>query len=255
MNIIAIVQARMASARLPGKVLFKVLNRPILSIQLERIRQVRKIEKIVIATTTNSIDDPIEELGVVENISVFRGDEHDVLGRFQGAAEKFDADAIVRLTGDCPLIDPEIVDHIINIFKRKGSRLRVVTNAIPRSYPAGLDTECFDREALELAVAETIDPYDREHVTPYFYKNPNRFCVESVVCDNDLSAERWTLDEASDFDLIKKIIEDRYSVDPFFRMKDILDYLDANPELRDLNNFIQETPRIIEDRVFGATQK
>ena len=119
MNTIAIVQARMASTRLPGKVLLKVLNRPILSIQLQRIRQVRQIEKIVIATTTNSIDDPIEELGVVENIPVFRGDEHDVLGRFQGAAKKFDADAIVRLTGDCPLIDPEIVDHTISIFKKR----------------------------------------------------------------------------------------------------------------------------------------
>ena len=105
----------MASTRLPGKVLLKVLNRPILSIQLQRIRQVRQIAKIVIATTTNSIDDPIEELGVVENIPVFRGDEDDVLGRFQGAAEKFEADAIVRLTGDCPLIDPEIVDHTISI--------------------------------------------------------------------------------------------------------------------------------------------
>ena len=119
MNVVAVVQARMASTRLPGKVLLKVIDRPMLSIQLERIRQARQIEKIVIATTDNSVDDQIEEFAYIENVEIYRGSEHDVLHRFTRAAEQNVADVIVRLTGDCPLIDPEIIDYIVSIFKQK----------------------------------------------------------------------------------------------------------------------------------------
>ena len=255
MNVVAVVQARMASTRLPGKVLLKVIDRPMLSIQLERIRQARQIEKTVIATTDNSVDDQIEEFAYIENVAIYRGSENDVLHRFKRAAEQNGADIIVRLTADCPLIDPEIIDYIVSIFKQKSHGCNVVSNAVPRSYPAGLDVECFSRQALEIACAETTSLYDREHVTPYFYRDPNRFNLQSVICYKNLSAERWTLDEWNDYELIRKILEGLYVSNPFFRMKDIVDYLDLHPKLRDLNSCVQETPREIKDCVFGEKEK
>ena len=251
LNVVAIVQARMTSIRFPGKVLHKVLGKPMLSIQLERIRQVSQIEMVVLATTDNTSDDPIEKFASMESVAIFRGSENDVLGRFHGAADVFNADVIVRLTGDCPLIDPDIIDHVVKIFRDRRGVCNFVTNAIPRSYPAGLDVECFSRSALEIANAEATECYDREHVTPYFYKHPDRFKALSVVCDKDLSKERWTLDEPSDFELIKKIIEGLYKQNPRFRMDDILTFLDLHPELRDLNSMVRETPRLISDSILG----
>jgi spore coat polysaccharide biosynthesis protein SpsF len=248
---VAIVQARMTSTRLPGKVLHKVLGKPMLSIQLERIRQVSQIGMVVVATTDNAADDAIEKVAGMENVAIFRGSENDVLSRFHEAANVFDADVIVRLTGDCPLIDPDIIAHVIKTFLDSRNGCHFVTNAIPRSYPAGLDVECFSKSALETANAEATECYDREHVTPYFYKHPYRFKARSVICDKDLSKERWTLDEPSDFELIKKIIEGLYEQNPKFRMYDILSFLNAHPDLRALNSMVRETPRVISASIFG----
>ena len=254
MTKVAILQARMSSSRLPGKVLKKVLNRPLLSFQLERINQSKLVDEIVIATTINRIDDAIESVAESEKIKLFRGSEEDVLGRFNGAAEEFDAKLIVRLTADCPLIDPDIIDEVIGRFGEQSIDCQFATNAIPRSYPAGLEVECFTREALGIAAAEAIDSYDREHVTSFFYRNPKRFKPLSVVSKVDHSKERWTLDEPQDFLLIKKVIEGFSKTNKAFRMHDIISILDVNPDWRELNSMIVETPRLVKNSIFKGDE-
>tara|TARA_Y100000588_G_C14264518_1_gene929173 strand:- start:192 stop:1001 length:810 start_codon:yes stop_codon:yes gene_type:complete len=247
---VAIVQARMSSTRFPGKVLEKVASRPLLSFQLERIAQSQEIDDIVVATTNSKADDIIERLLVTEKVKIFRGSENDVLDRFNSAAKKFNADIIVRLTADCPLIDPDIIDKVIQKFYNQPNGCQFATNAIPRSYPAGLEVECFTRKALCFAATEATEEYDREHVTSFFYRNPIRFNPLSIVSKRDYSSERWTLDEPQDYKLIKEIIEGLYDKNKRFRMSDIIDILDENPHWRDINRMVLETPRLVSNTTF-----
>lgn len=250
MNTVAIVQARMTSTRLPGKVLLEVLGRPMLSYQLERVAKVTAIDRIVIATTTNATDDPVAAFAAAGGLGLHRGSETDVLGRFQGAAAAYDAEVVVRLTGDCPLADPDVIALLLRRYSEAEPACDFVTNAIPRSYPAGLDAECFSRDALEIAAAEASDDYDREHVTPFLYRNPDRFRPLSIVCEPNLSEERWTLDEPDDFQLIRRILETLYPARPDFRMADVLALLDARPDWRALNQSVQDKPRVVEHTIF-----
>ena len=247
---VAIIQARMSSERLPGKVLKEVNEKPLLLHQLERVARSKHVEKIVVATSTNPADDEIEKFAKKGNISLFRGSEGDVLSRFEGAAQETGATTIIRLTADCPLSDPEVIDHVITKYLEQPNACKFATNAIPRSYPAGLEVECFSREALEIASLEAKEDYDREHVTPFFYRNPNRFFPLSVVSTINYSKERWTLDEQSDFYLIKKIMEALSQIKADFKMVDVLNILDANPDWRKLNSAVQETPRLVKDNIF-----
>lgn len=250
MRTVAIVQARMTSTRLPGKVLLEVLGRPMLSYQLDRVSRVAAIDRIVIATTTNATDDPIAHFAEDNGFGLHRGSESDVLGRFEGAARAHDADIVVRLTADCPLADPDVIDLVIQRFRGAAPACDYATNAIPRSYPAGLDAECFSRAALETAAREATDAYDREHVTPFLYRNPDRFTLLSVVAGVNLAAERWTLDEPGDFELIRRVLEALYPANPKFRMADALALLDANPDWRALNRAVRDKPRAVEHAVF-----
>ena len=250
MSTIAVVQARMTSTRLPGKVLLEALGKPMLSFQLERVRRVPSIDAIVIATTSNETDDPIAGFAAANGVGLYRGSEHDVLGRFQGAVADTRATTVVRLTADCPLIDPEVVEKVIKRYQEADPRCDYVTNAIPRSYPAGLDVEVFSRDALEVAADEAGDDYDREHVTPFLYRNPGRFRLLSVVLEPELSWERWTLDEPGDFELIRHVLEALYPDNPDFRMADVVRILDANPEWRAFNGSVREKPRLVEGVVF-----
>ena len=250
MSTVAIVQARMTSTRLPGKVLLEVLGKPMLAFQLERVRRVSSIDAIVIATTTNAADDPVEGFASAGGYGLHRGSEHDVLGRFQGAVAGTEASTVVRLTADCPLADPDVIEQVIQRYRDAAPRCDYVTNAIPRSYPAGLDVEVLGRRALEIAAAEAREAYDREHVTPFLYRNPERFRLLSVVAEPDLSWERWTLDEPGDFELIRRILEALYPDNPDFRMGDVIRVLDAHPDWRALNGSVREKPRMVEDAVF-----
>jgi spore coat polysaccharide biosynthesis protein SpsF len=247
---VAIVQARMTSTRLPGKVLLEVMGKPMLGFQLERVRCVASIDHIVIATTTNASDDPVAAFAEVGGFGLFRGSESDVLGRFEGAAAAADATTVVRLTADCPLADPDVIDRVIRRYQDASPACDYVTNAIPRSYPAGLDVEVFSREALDMADGEAVDLYDREHVTPFLYRNPERFRLLSVVCEPNLAWERWTLDETGDFELISRVLRALYPANPDFRMADVSRILDENPEWRGLNGSVHEKPRVVEDVVF-----
>ncbi len=250
MKTVAVVQARMTSTRLPGKVMLDVLGKPMLAHQLDRVARVPSIDEIVIATTVNDADDPVAAFAEREGYGLHRGSEHDVLSRFDGAVAETDADTVVRLTADCPLADPDVIELVISRYRDAAPRCDYVTNGIPRSYPAGLDAEIFSRAVLEAAAREARDPYDREHVTPFIYRNPDRFRLLSVVLEPSLAWERWTLDELGDFALIRRVLEALLPVKPDFRMADVIGVLDAHPQWRSLNGSVQEKPRMVENVVF-----
>lgn len=209
MRIVAIIQARMGSTRLPGKILKKVNGRSLLSYQLERLQQSNYINDLVIATTIDEKDDLIVEFCKKNNILWFRGSEEDVLARYYETAKTFKADVIVRITSDCPIIDVQVVDKTIWNFM--DNNFEYVSNTVERTYPRGLDTEVFTFAALEKAYNEATLARDREHVTAYFYTNPDVFKVGSVQNEVDYSKYRWTVDTEEDFQLIKNIIEKLFS--------------------------------------------
>lgn len=205
---VAIIQARMTSKRLPGKVLADVCGTPLLQRIIERLRSGRLVDSIVIATTTNRDDDPVNALGHKLGIDVFRGEEFDVLGRMLQAAERAQADVIVRITADCPIIDANVVDECIRL--RAERNVDYASNVNARTYPDGLDTEVMTIETLRKAAWEAHDPFQREHVTPYIRGNrPNlpsgAFTKADLTLCVDLSHIRWTVDRPDDLVRIREI--------------------------------------------------
>lgn len=239
MRIVAIIQARMGSTRLPGKILKKVNNRPLLSYQIERLQQSQYIDELVIATTIKKQDDLIVEFCKENSISYFRGSETDVLARYYEAASAFKAHAIVRITSDCPILDVQIVDKTIQHFIENGN-FDYVSNTVERTYPRGLDTEIFSFEALEKAYNEALLERDREHVTAYFYTNPNVFSIGHIKNDMDYSKYRWTVDTEEDFELIKKIIQALYSKNKHFTLEDTVNVMEENISWFNINAHIEQ---------------
>ena len=200
---LCIVQARMGSSRLPGKVLKLINNQPVLGHIINRLKRVAKIEQIVVATSDLDIDTPIAEFCNTNAIACYRGSESDVLQRFYDAATKYQGDVIIRITGDCPLIDAEIIEAMLSEYD---TQTDYFSNCHPRrTVPVGLDTEIFSYAALSRLINETKDTYDHEHVTPYFYKNPGIFTLRTFESLNFDLRYRLTLDTREDFELISKI--------------------------------------------------
>lgn len=212
MKTLAIVQARMGSTRLPQKVMMPIRGVPLIEWLLRRLSRCTQLDQIVVATSTNTnnhvLVDCVEKLGFVTS----RGSEDDVLDRYYQAAKQFRPDIIVRITADCPLMDPALVDELVSAFKR--SSFDYLCNINPPTYPDGLDIEVFSREALEKAWTETQDVYEREHVTPYL-RESGRFKTKNLPFEQDHSGERWTLDEPADFLVIEKVIEHFWPRDDF----------------------------------------
>lgn len=240
MKVVAIIQARMGSTRLPGKVLKKIMNKTLLAYQLERVRQSLLIDEIVIATTKNDMDHVIAEFCERKNINVYKGSEYDVLDRYYKAASKFKADVIVRLTSDCPLIDSDIIDEVIQLYLTSIETIDYASNTLERSFPRGLDVEVFSFEALEEAYQKANLESEREHVTPYIYNKSNRFTVANLKCREDLSNHRWTVDTIEDFELIKRIIEVTYPDTKNIRMQQIVEILERNPSWLTINAHIEQ---------------
>ena len=230
------VQARATSTRLPGKVLVPNMGRPLLAYELERLRDVAGATSRVVATTTNDSDDAIARVAAAEGFDVVRGSEFDVLDRFVQAARFAGADVIVRVTADCPLIDPCVVDDVIGRYLAGGTDY--VSNTLERTYPRGLDVEVCSAEALITAADEARTPSQREHVTPYVYANPQRFRIAHVRQKDDLSGERWTVDAPEDLELVRRILESLYPTRPRFRQEDVMALLDANPAWRAINQHV-----------------
>lgn len=240
MKVVAIIQARMGSTRLPGKVLKKILDKPMLAYQLERIAASKWIDQFLVATTVDEKDDPIISFCHSMDISYYRGSEQDVLERYYQAAVDVDADIIVRLTSDCPLVDPKQIDKVIQQYFLHYHPLLFVSNTVERTLPRGMDTEVFSFNVLKTAYNNTNSKADREHVTRYMLNHPRIFTLMNVSSEKDYSNHRWTVDTAEDFLLIEKILTTLYPENPLFTLEDTIQLLDKNPEWRLINSHIQQ---------------
>lgn len=232
MRTVAIVQARMGSTRLPGKVLKDVAGETMLGRVVRRLRGAKQIDEVLIATTDSPTDDAIVAECQRYSIAVFRGDQDDVLDRYFEAAKFTDAEIVVRVTSDCPLIDPEITERTIRAFMDHSPDY--ASNTIVRTFPRGLDTEVVSMAALTRAWQEARRPYEREHVTPYILEHPEEFVLLPVVGDQDYSAHRWTVDMPEDLEFVRAIYN-RLKGEGEFSWRDVLDVLDREPELLGLN--------------------
>lgn len=234
MKTIAVVQARMDSTRFPGKVMHKVQGVPVIDLLLKRLSKSKKINEIILATTTNQIDDKlaihVEKLG----FNVFRGNENDVLDRYYHSAIQLDAGTIVRITGDCPLVDASLVDQLIDTFRKSNSDY--VSNIHPPTYPDGLDIEVFSFAALKQAWHEAKDKYHREHVTPYI-RESGLFRLGNLTSDIDYSSLRWTLDQLEDLQVIENIFR-YFSPDLYFNWYEILKLVAHKPDFFVTNSHI-----------------
>ena len=231
--VVASIEARMTSTRLPGKVLMRCLNRPMLELMIERVRRSRYVDAIVVATTVNTTDDPIVQLAERLNISFFRGSEFDVVGRVTGAMQSAQADIIVQLTSDCPLIDPEIIDQFVRIYA--ANEFDHVSNAILRSYPDGLDVQVASLPILEKCYALCENDKDREHLFYTIRRNTDKIKTFHVLAPPDLCWPqwRWTLDTVDDYRRICRIYEHFYAKNPTFSSYDIAKFMLAEPGLSD----------------------
>lgn len=231
-----IIQARMGSTRLPGKVLMKLdKQNTVLDYVIQQLKHCKNIEKIIIATTSLKEDDVIETFAKNNNILYFRGNSLDVLDRYYQCAKLHNLTIIIRITADNPLIDPNIVEKVLAEFKSHS--YDYISNAVVRSFPYGIETEVFSFDALEKAWNNAKNDNEREHVTPYFYNNPKKFKVCNIKNHHDLSSLRWTVDQIEDFTLVKNIIS-KIDKRPIL-MDDIVSLLTKEPELLAINKNVQ----------------
>lgn len=229
----------MTSTRLPGKVLAPCLGKPMLELMVERVRRVPSLDGIIIATTTNRTDDPVAELAEQLGVGCWRGSEEDVLTRVLEAAQAFDIDIIVELTGDCPLMDPEIVERVIQKYRCAGTDY--VSNILSRGYPIGMDTEVFSTTVLADVARRTDDPVDHEHVSVYIYQHPEIYTLGNVAAPPQCERPklRLTLDTPEDLQVIRSVFEALYPANPEFSLADVLAFLDQRPEISAINAHVQ----------------
>ena len=238
-RIFATIEARMTSSRLPGKVLMEAAGKPFLEHMVERLNRVSCLDGIVIATTNNSTDDKVAELAANLGVCCHRGSESDVLQRVLDAAIANRVDVIVETTGDCPLIDPSLVDDCIQEFL--GSKVDYVSNILERTYPIGMDTQVFSTGLLADVAGRTVDPVDREHVSLFIYRHPEIYSLKNVSAIPELTRPqlRLTLDTPKDFELLRKIFETLYPKEPHFSLRDIIRFIDSDPALEKINADVQ----------------
>jgi len=238
LEVIAIVQARMGSTRLPGKVMMKVKGKSILYYVIERIKKSKLINQIIIATTTNKNDDIIVKEAKKLNVDFFRGSENDVLSRYYFAAKKTSADIIVRITSDCPLIDYKIVDKVIK--RHLDASADYTANVIKRTYPRGFDTEVFNFNTLEKSYNDGEKNYHREHVTKYITEHPEKFNIVNVEAKGKMRRPdiRITVDTEEDFKLIKEVILHFNNIS--FEAIDIIEFLNENTDLLEINKNVKQ---------------
>lgn len=234
MTNLAVVQARMSSRRLPGKVLAPLHGRPMILRQLERLAQCERIDALVVATSTDPSDDALAAALAAEGVEVRRGPLDDVAERFALVVREFQPETLIRLTADCPLTDPEVVDRVIAEHVASGDDYS--SNVITRTYPQGLDVECVRVAAFERLLSGPLTPEEREHVTLGIYRRPDEFSLHSVTQEADLSLHRWTVDRPDDLEFVRAVYDHLYDADPRFRQADILELVRRHPALEHTND-------------------
>lgn len=237
MKTVAIIQARIGSTRLPGKVMQDLNGATMLARVVNRTRQAASLSDVMVATSTEAGDQAVVEESARLGVPCFRGSEDDVLDRYYRAALTTGADVVVRITSDCPLIDASVIDKTVREFESQ--RPDYASNTLRRSYPRGLDTEVFTIDGLERCWREAKDSYQRIHVTPYFYQNPALFRLHSVEGERDFSANRWTVDTPEDLQFVRKIYK-RLGPGDSFGWLEVLDLLEREPALRAINESITQ---------------
>ena len=236
MSIIAIIQARVGSTRLSGKVLKKIEGKTILEHVINRVKAAKSLDDVIVATTVKKEDLEIVKLCANLGISIFCGSEDDVLDRYYQSARLFKADHIVRITSDCPLIDFKIIDDVTNLYFKE--KVDYVSNTILETFPDGEDVEVFGFKVLKMVWENAKMSSEREHVTPYIKNNPKIFRIVNFKYETNLADKRWTIDESEDFEFIKIIYKNLYPKDPLFGMDKILYFLKKHPDVERINKNI-----------------
>lgn len=237
--IAAIVQARTGSTRLPGKIFANLAGKPFIWHVVNRLKTSKKIEKIILAIPDSAQDNALEEWATENKLACFRGNETDVLARFYFCAKKFSIPTIVRITADDPFKDASIIDQVINLYQNQN--IDFAYNNKPPSFPEGMDTEVFSFAALKKAHAEAKDPFEREHVTQYFFRHPELFKQANLAYSTDLSYLRWTVDTPKDLKLAEAVYDELFQKKPNFNMQDILDLISKKRELASLNTGVERS--------------
>ena len=238
MKILTVIQARLSSSRLPGKVLLPIIGEPLLIRMVDRVEKAKLIGELVVATSTNSDDDKIENLCNAYNLTCYRGHLTDLLDRHYQAGKKFGADAVVKIPSDCPLIDPVVIDKVLQYYIENSYKFDFVSNLHPATYPDGNDVEVMSMTALECAWKEATKPLEREHTTPYFWENPDKFKIGNVVWETGFdysTTYRWTIDFEEDYQFIQRVYDELYKNNSSFGLNDILQLLNNRPEIAAIN--------------------
>ena len=248
--ILTVVQARSSSSRLPGKVLKPILGKPMIVLELERLKRSKRIDKIVLATSQDESDDELARIVTEGGVEVYHGSLDDVLDRYYQCAKQYQPEHVVRITGDCPVIDWRIVDAVIEKHLAEDNDYTSTTER----FPDGLDTEVFRFSALEEAWREARLPSEREHVTPYIRNHTEQFTVQRMDAEKDWGDLRWTVDEPQDFEFIRQVYEALYPSNADFGMQDILRLVEQKPEMCKINQNIQRNEGLLksleEDKEF-----
>lgn len=226
--ILAILQARVSSTRLPGKVMKEILGKPMILHQIQRINNSKLIDGLVVATSLDPSDDQLVKTLTNENVAVRRGELNNVVSRFALVVDEFMPETIVRLTADCPLTDSEVIDNVIETHLRLGADY--TSNVLDRTFPDGLDVECFSREAFERLLNSDLTLEEKEHVTLGFFSPMRTFSLAGVSQNQNLSDLRWTVDVAEDFDFVEGLYSKLYPANHNFGQKTILEYLNKYPQ-------------------------
>jgi spore coat polysaccharide biosynthesis protein SpsF len=237
-KIVTIIQARMGSTRLPGKVLLPLGGKPLLLRIHERVALSRYVGEIVIAITEDEADNQLFKLCKQSNLNIFRGHAHDLLDRHYKAAKEYNAEVVIKIPSDCPLIDPEIIDKVILYYINNKENFDFVSNLHPPTYPDGNDVEIMSFKTLEYAWINAKKDFEREHTTPYIWENPDKFRIGNVIWDSgrDLSmTHRFTIDYKEDYKFIKRVYDELYEHNNRFGLKDILELLEKKPEIKRIN--------------------
>lgn len=238
-KITTVIQARTSSSRLPNKVLLSLCGKPLLIRMVERVMRANLSGNVVIATSTESEDDVIEELCKRNGINFYRGNLNDLLDRHLKAAELFETDAVVKIPSDCPLIDPRVIDKVLKYFIDNYAKYDFVSNLHPATYPDGNDVEVMKMDAIKKAWNEAERKLEREHTTPYIWENPELFSIGNVVWESgeDFSSKhRWTIDYEEDYTFIRTVYEELYNKKPDFSLYDILNLLKEKPYIYEINS-------------------